>query len=104
MPGRGKGSGLRFAVADHAGDDKIGIVEDRAEGMAERISQFAAFVDRAGALGRGMAGDAPGKRELQEQLPQARLILADVRVDLAVGALEIGVADDRRAAVSGPET
>ena len=48
-----------------------------------------------------MAGDSSGKRELEEEPPQPGLILADVGVDLAVSALEVGVADDGRATVPG---
>ena len=101
MPGRGQRPGLRFAVADHAGDDQIGIVEHRPERMAERIAQLAALVDRARALRRRVARNSSGKGELHKELPQPGLILADVGIDLAVGAFEIGVADDGRAAVPG---
>ena len=101
MPGRGQRSGFRLAVADDAGDDQIGIVEHRPERMAERIAQLAALVDRARALRRGVAGNSAGKRKLNEELLQPGLVLADVGIDLAVGALEIGVAHDRRAAVPG---
>jgi len=34
-------AGFRFAVADDAGDDEIGIVERGPEGMAQRVAQFA---------------------------------------------------------------
>ena len=45
------GSGLVFyAVDDNAGHDQIGIVEHGPERMAERIPQFASFVDRARSL------------------------------------------------------
>jgi hypothetical protein len=37
---------LRLAVADHTGDDQIGVVERGAEGVHDRVSQFAAFVHR----------------------------------------------------------
>jgi hypothetical protein len=69
------GSGLRLAVADDAGDDEIRVVEHRAERMAQRVAELAALVDRARALGRGVAGDAARKRELLEQLAQAGLVL-----------------------------
>ena len=42
----------------HAGHDEIGIVEHRAERMAERIAQLTALVDRAGALRRDVTGNA----------------------------------------------
>ena len=101
MPGRGQRSGFRLAVADDAGDDEVGIIEHGPERMAERIAQFAALVDRAGAFRRGVAGNPAGERELQEELSQPGLVLADVGVDLAVGAFEVRVAHDGRAAVSG---
>src|ERR1035441_10903909 len=47
MPRRGQWSGFRLPIADDAGHDEIGIVEHCPERMAERITQFAAFVDRA---------------------------------------------------------
>ena len=100
MPRGGQRSGFRFAIADHTGDDEIGIVEHRPERMAERITQLAAFVDRARALRRGMAGDSSRKRKLKKELSQSGFILADIRIDFAVSALEIGVAHDCRAAVS----
>ena len=49
-----------------------------------------------------MAGDAAWKRELAEQVPQPVLVEADVGIELAVGAFEPGVRDDRRPAVAGP--
>ena len=46
MPGRRQRPGFRFAVADHASNDQIRIIEHRAERMAQRIPQFAAFMNR----------------------------------------------------------
>jgi hypothetical protein len=37
-------AGFRFAVADYAGDDEIGIVERSPEGMAGRIPKLAIYV------------------------------------------------------------
>src|SRR5450432_4112056 len=48
-----------------------------------------------------MAGNSSGKRKLQKELLQPRLILADVGIDLCVRALEISVGYDRWPAVSG---
>src|SRR6185437_8914964 len=50
---------------------------------------------------RDVTGDPPGKRELGEELPETGFVLADVRIDLAVGALKVGMAHERRAAVTG---
>ena len=102
MPGRRQRAGLRLAVADDAGDDKVRVVEGGPKGMAEGVAQLAALVDRAGAFRGDVAGNATGKGELEEQPCQSGLVPGDRRIDLAVGALEVGVADDRRPAVPGP--
>ena len=47
LPCGRQGARLRFTVADNAGDDQIRIVERGPEGMAERVPQLAAFVNRA---------------------------------------------------------
>jgi hypothetical protein len=58
-------------------------------------------VDRSRSRRRDVTGDPPGKRELGEELPETGFVLADVRIDLAVGALKVGMAHERRAAVTG---
>ena len=89
LPCGRQGARFRFTVADDAGDDQIGIVERGPEGMAERIAQLAAFVNRPRRRRRNMAGNPAGKRELLEQLFQPGFVLADVRINLAVGAFEV---------------
>ena len=42
-----------------------------------------------------------GKRKLPEQLLEAGEVPADIGVDFAVGALQIGIGDHRRSAMSG---
>ncbi len=101
LPGGRQRARLRLAVADHAGDDQTRIVERGPERMAQRIPELPAFMDRARRRRRDMAGDAARERELLEQPLHPGLVLADVRVDLAVAALEIGVADQRRPTVAG---
>ena len=43
----------------------------------------------------------PGNENWMKELLQPGLVLADIGIDLAVSAFEIGVADDRRTAVPG---
>ena len=76
VPARRERPGFRFAVADDAGDEQIGVVESRAVGVRQGVSQLAAFMDRAWRLGRDVTGDAAGKRELLEEPLQSRLVLA----------------------------
>src|ERR1017187_10270434 len=92
LPRRGQRSRFGLTVANDTGDGEIGTVENGPEGVAQRVAQLAAFVDRSRTFRRGMAGNAAGKRKLEKQFSQPGLILADIRVDLAVCAFEIGVA------------
>ena len=101
VPARRHRPGLGLAVPDDAGDDQAGIIEGRTIGMRQRIAELAPLVDRPGRLRRHVARDASGKGELGEKPLQARLVLRDVRIDLAVGAFQIGVGDQRRPAVAG---
>ena len=101
MPGGGQRPGLGLAVADDAGHDQVRIVERGAERVAQRVAQFPAFVDRSRSRRRHMAGNTAGKRELGEQLLHPGLVLTHVGIDLAVGALEVGVGDQGRTAVAG---
>src|SRR3984885_2187364 len=99
MPRGGKRPGFRFAVADHAGYGKTGIVKDGAKSMAQRISEFTALMDRSRALGGSMARNSTGKGKLGKKALQSGFVLADIRIPLAVSAFEIRSADHRRSAV-----
>jgi hypothetical protein len=65
------------------------------------VTELAAFMNRAGRLGRGMAWDHARKAELFEQTLHAQCILRDVRIDLAVGPFEPGVCNDARPPMAG---
>src|SRR5208283_2370658 len=98
VPARSQWSGLGLAVADDGCDDQVGIVERGAEGMRERITQFAALVDRTGRFRRYVAGDSARKGKLLEQPLHALLVLGNVRVDLAVRPLQVGISHQARPA------
>ena len=102
VPARRQRPGLGLAVADDAADEQVGVVVGGAVRVRERVPELAALVDRAGRLGRGVARDPARERELAEQLAQPVLARADVRVELGVRALEVGVRDDPRPAVARP--
>ncbi len=91
---------LRFAVAHHAGDDQTGIVERGPESVAERVTQFAAFVNRPRRGWRNVAGDSTRERELREQFLNSGFVLSNIRINLAPCALKVNVSNDCRPAVS----
>src|SRR5215471_16787404 len=93
MPARRQRSSFRFAVADDAGNDQIGVVEGCSVGVRDRIAELTAFVYRTWRLRRYVAGDATGERKLGEQALHALFVARDVRINLTVGSLEIGVRD-----------
>ena len=95
-------NGTRFglAVADDASHDEAWIVERGAEGVAQRITEFAALVNGAGRGRRDMARNPARKRKLFEQPLHSGFVLADVGIDFAVAALEIGVGDQSRPAMA----
>ena len=101
LPRPGQRTGLGLAVADHAGDQQVRVVERRAVGVRERVAELAALVDRARGLRRGVAGDAAGEGELPEQRLHALGVVGDVRVPLRVGALQVRRRHHARAAVPG---
>src|SRR5665213_2703637 len=92
----GQRAGFRLAVADHAAREQIRVVEHRAVCVQQRVAELAALVDRPGRLRRDVAGAAAGEGELAEQPAQPLLVVADVGVDLRVGALEVDVGPIRR--------
>ncbi len=78
---------------------RLGLSNAAPYACTKRVAEFAAFVDGAGCLRRDVAGNAVGPAELAEEALDAVAILLDVRIDLGVGAFEIGVrhqARDRR--------
>ena len=94
--------GLGLAVADDAADEQVRVIKGRSERMRQRVTQLAAFMDRAGSLRRGVAGDAAGERKLPKQPLHTRGVLRDARIDLAVGAFKVGVCHQSRPAVPWP--
>ena len=95
-------AGLGLAVADDGHHDQVRVVERGPEGVDQHVAELAALVDRARGGRADVAGDAAGRGELAEQVPQPVLVGGDVGVDLRVGALQPDVGDDGRSAVAGP--
>ncbi len=101
VPAGGERRGLRLAVADHARDHEVGVVERGAEGVHERVAELAALVDGSGRLRRRVRRHPAGERELAEQVAHARAIRRRRREQLRVRAVEVRVRDHARAAVAG---
>ena len=101
MPACRQRSGLRLAVADDTGNDQVRVVEGCSVGVGDSVAELPAFVNGTGRLRGHMAWNAARERELREEPFHALLIGGDVRVNLAVGSLEIGVRDQARPAMPG---
>ena len=101
VPGSSQRAGLRLAVTHHAGSDEVGVVHHGAEGVGQRVAQFAPVIDGTGGFGGGGTGDAAGEGELLEELLHALRILADVGIDLTVRAVQVVLSDNSIAAMTG---
>jgi hypothetical protein len=99
MPGGGQRPGLGLPISDHAGDDQVGIIEDRAISMQQRIAEFAALMNGTRRLRGRVAWYPPWKRELPDEPQNASRMLRHLRIDFAVGSLKPGVGDHARRAV-----
>src|SRR5918999_3922757 len=93
-------AGLCLAIAYHTSDPQVCFVQGSAVGMCKRVTQFPTFIDGTWCFWGHMAGDATWERELGEQLLHALLVLRDVRVQLAVRALQVRVGHHTRCAVA----
>ncbi len=100
VPARGERASLRFAIANDAGHDQVRVVERSAECMGQRISQLATFMDRPGSFWRHVTGNAARERELLEQPLHALLVPSDVRIDLAISAIEPRIGHQAGAAMT----
>ena len=100
VPSGGCRPGLGLAVAHHTGDHQVGVVECRAEGMAQRVAELTTLVDGPRGLRAAVTGDAAGEGELAEQSSHAITVAPDVGISFAVGAFEPGVGDDGRPPVT----
>jgi len=89
-----------LAITNDARHDQVGIVEGGSVRVREGVAQLASLVYRAWGLRRHVAGNAAGERELGEQALHALLVLGHVRIDLAVGALQVGVRHEARPPVA----
>src|ERR1700740_683533 len=101
VPTGGERSGFGLAIAYHATYEQVRVVERGAKRVRDAVSEFTTFMNRAGRFRRDVAGNPSGERELLEEPSQAIDRLRDVRVDFAVGALEISIGDKSRPTVPG---
>ena len=102
MPTGGERSGFRLAIAHHATSHQIGIVENRAVGMHQGVTQFSAFVDGTGSLRCIVAGNPSREGELLEQLSHAFFVLLNAGIELRVRTFKIGVRHHAGPAMSRP--
>jgi hypothetical protein len=61
MPARRQWSSLGFTVTHHTARDQIRIIKHRSEGVQQRVTKLAAFVNRTRHFRRDVAGNAAGK-------------------------------------------
>src|SRR4030095_3565210 len=82
--------GFGFAIAHHHRHQQVRVIKGGAKGVRDAVPELASLVDGAWGLRRARAADAAGEGEFLEEGTHALLVLALIRIDLRVGALEIG--------------
>ncbi len=100
VPASGERPSLGFTVAHHAARQQIGIVEDRAISMGQRIAQLPTFMDGTRSFRSGVAGNPSGEGELLEQLSHSFFILLNAGIELGVSSFQVGVGHHAGATVS----
>ncbi len=100
LPRRSKRARLRFTIAHHSYSQEARVIQHGTISVRKRVAQLAAFVNGTRSLRRKVAWNATGIRELTEKLLQARLIIGDVRANLAVRAIKQGLRRASRSAVA----
>ena len=97
MPRGGQWTGFGFPIANHDGDQQVGIIVGRAKGVRDAIAQLAALMNRTGCFRCAVTANAAGEGKLLEELAHSCFVLAFVGVNLRIGALEVGSAPARLA-------
>lgn len=100
MPACGKCARLGFAVPDDASGNQLRIVEHRAIGMGQGITEFAPFMDGARRFRPRVTGNAIGPGELPKQLAQAIAIALYVRKSLGIRTFKISARHQTRPAMA----
>ena len=102
MPCRRRRPGLRLAIADDARDEQAGIVKGRAESRRQRVTEFAAFVNRPRQAGIKVVRKTARPRKRADELFHARGIVRQLGVKFAQASFEIEIREVRRRAVARP--
>src|SRR4029453_18675953 len=90
MPGGRKRPGFGFAIAYHHRHQQVRIIKGGAKSVRDAVPEFASLVDGAWGLRRAVTADAAWEGEFLKEGAHALLVLALIRIDLRVGALQIG--------------
>src|SRR5215510_10043099 len=100
MPGGRQRPGFGLAIAHHHRHQQVRVIKGGAKGVRDAVPELAPLVDGAWGLRRAVAADAAGKGKFLEERAHALLVLALIRIDLRVSALQIGWRQDTRRAVA----
>ena len=91
VPACGQRPGFGLAVAHDTGNQELRIVEGRPKGVHKRVAELAALMDRSRHLGRNVARDASWEGDCRKSCSRPASSQPTCRVQLAVGALRVGV-------------
>src|SRR4029450_11172822 len=79
---------------------QVRIIKGGTKGVRDTVPEFAPLVDGAWGLRRAVTTDAAGEGEFLEEGAHTFFVLALIRIDLRIGALQIGRRQYTRRAVA----
>jgi len=91
--------GLSFSISNNGYCYEIRIVEHRAEGMHQDVTELSSFMDRARCRCAYVTRNAARCRELPKEARETLHISGNGRIDFSVGTLEVDVRNDGGPAV-----
>lgn len=100
LPGPLEWPGLRLAVPNHARHQQVRVVEGSTKCMNQRIPELPTLVNRSRRRHAHVARNPARCRELTDEPGQPGLVLCHLGIDFGVGALEVHIRHQRRAAMS----
>ena len=100
LPGCRQRTSLSFAIAYNSSCNQIRVVKYSSESMSDGVTKLATFINGTRCFRCAVAWNSAWEGELFEHFLHTFLILADVRINFAVGTFQIGVGDHEVSAMS----
>ena len=100
LPGCRQRTSLSFTITYNSSCNQIRVVKYSSESMSDGVTKLATFINGTRCFRCAVAWDSAWEGELFEHFLHTFLILADVRINFAVGTFQIGIGNHEVSAMS----